>query len=392
MGGALAATRRARAVAADVRDRRHAASYRSSTIPTVVRLLFCDVTNLTIRGALAALLIAPLALTACSGSSEPQERSSRCESTSPTPTTTSPSPPPTAASAVAAVRPDGQEGRPGLCGEGRQHAQRAPAAWGSPRPTWSTSSRSRAASPGWPRSSPATTRSSSVRSAARASPTSTCCGSTAPVGLFYSGSQTPLLPKLQARRPQAGVLRRQTARGYTRAAEPADALRRDRRLRRPCASGPARSRRRRRSATRSATRPRPAASPPRTSRSPSRSPGSDAQLVGEPEALPAVDGRRQGHGGRGRPARRDDVRRAVLQAVTPSVYHDVNGANTPLTKTVGHGKALFFRDGQEYEGKWSRSKASEPTKYTFADGSPAVFAPGQIWIALLPKGRPVTAN
>lgn len=75
-----------------------------------------------------------------------------------------------------------------------------------------------------------------------------------------------------------------------------------------------------------------------------------------------------------------------------SVYHDVNGANTPLTKTVGQGKALFFRDGQEFKGTWTRAKASQPTTYTFADGSPAVFAGGQVWIALLGRGRPVTVN
>jgi Protein of unknown function (DUF3048) N-terminal domain/Protein of unknown function (DUF3048) C-terminal domain len=78
--------------------------------------------------------------------------------------------------------------------------------------------------------------------------------------------------------------------------------------------------------------------------------------------------------------------------VVASPYHDVNGANTPLTETVGHGKALFFRDGQEFKGKWSRTSATQPTQYTFADGTEAVFAPGQIWIALLPKGRPVSAN
>jgi Protein of unknown function (DUF3048) N-terminal domain/Protein of unknown function (DUF3048) C-terminal domain len=78
--------------------------------------------------------------------------------------------------------------------------------------------------------------------------------------------------------------------------------------------------------------------------------------------------------------------------LTASVYHDVNGANTPLTKTVGHGAALFFRDGKEFKGTWTRAKASEPTKYKFADGSPAVFAGGQIWVALLGRGRPVTVN
>jgi hypothetical protein len=73
-----------------------------------------------------------------------------------------------------------------------------------------------------------------------------------------------------------------------------------------------------------------------------------------------------------------------------SAYHDVNGANTPLTKTVGHGKALFFRDGQVFKGTWQRPKVSQATQYTFADGSPAVFAAGQIWVALLGRDRPVT--
>lgn len=76
--------------------------------------------------------------------------------------------------------------------------------------------------------------------------------------------------------------------------------------------------------------------------------------------------------------------------VRPSPYHDVNGANTPLTETIGHGKALIFRDGQVFQGAWSRAKATQPTTYTFADGTPAVFAPGQVWVALLGRGRPVS--
>jgi Protein of unknown function (DUF3048) N-terminal domain/Protein of unknown function (DUF3048) C-terminal domain len=84
----------------------------------------------------------------------------------------------------------------------------------------------------------------------------------------------------------------------------------------------------------------------------------------------------------------------VVQFATlrPSPYHDVNGVNTPLTETVGQGKALIFRDGKQFQGRWTRAKASEPTTYTFADGTPAVFAPGQVWIALLGRGRPVTVK
>jgi hypothetical protein len=84
----------------------------------------------------------------------------------------------------------------------------------------------------------------------------------------------------------------------------------------------------------------------------------------------------------------------VVQYVTlkASVYHDVNGANTPRTKTVGSGGALFFRDGKLFKGTWSRAKASQPTQFKFADGSPAVFAGGQLWIALLNHGSPVTVH
>jgi hypothetical protein len=77
--------------------------------------------------------------------------------------------------------------------------------------------------------------------------------------------------------------------------------------------------------------------------------------------------------------------------VKPSVYHDINGANTPQTLTVGHGKALIFRDGQEYVGAWSRAKASDVTSYTVG-GQPASFAPGQIWIALFDRTRHVVTR
>ena len=80
----------------------------------------------------------------------------------------------------------------------------------------------------------------------------------------------------------------------------------------------------------------------------------------------------------------------VVQYVTvrPSVYHDVNGANTPLTETVGRGKALFFRDGQVFEGGWERDKSWQPTTWTIA-GQEAVLAPGELWVALLGKDRRV---
>lgn len=80
----------------------------------------------------------------------------------------------------------------------------------------------------------------------------------------------------------------------------------------------------------------------------------------------------------------------IVQLVTvkPSVYHDINGANTPQTLTVGRGRALIFRDGQVFRGAWSRKRAGAVTSYTIG-GQPASFAPGQIWVALIGRDRPV---
>jgi hypothetical protein len=77
--------------------------------------------------------------------------------------------------------------------------------------------------------------------------------------------------------------------------------------------------------------------------------------------------------------------------VTPSVYRDVNGANTPMTHTVGKGRALIFRDGRVYQGRWSRPKAKAATVYQMR-GRRAVFAPGQIWVALLKRNSPVDVS
>ncbi len=82
------------------------------------------------------------------------------------------------------------------------------------------------------------------------------------------------------------------------------------------------------------------------------------------------------------------VQRAVVK---PSRYHDINGVNTPQTMTVGRGAATFFRDGQVFQGTWSRPKATDVTAYTI-NGQPAVLAAGQVWIALIGKDRPVTVR
>lgn len=77
--------------------------------------------------------------------------------------------------------------------------------------------------------------------------------------------------------------------------------------------------------------------------------------------------------------------------VTGSGYYDINGAETPMTETVGKGRALFFRDGQVFDGAWERPVGAKPTTYTIA-GRPAVLSPGQLWVALVGRDRPVTVR
>ncbi|MFJ7989870.1 DUF3048 domain-containing protein [Streptomyces sp. NPDC096351] len=78
----------------------------------------------------------------------------------------------------------------------------------------------------------------------------------------------------------------------------------------------------------------------------------------------------------------------VVQHVTvrPSRFHDVTGAVSPYTETVGSGTATVLRDGRAYEARWSRTAAASGTAFTTPDGAPLAFAPGQVWVVLAPRG------
>jgi hypothetical protein len=77
--------------------------------------------------------------------------------------------------------------------------------------------------------------------------------------------------------------------------------------------------------------------------------------------------------------------------VTGSPFADVNGAQTPYSRTVGAGKALFLRDGQSWQGAWSRKGPTTGTSYTVG-GKPATFASGPVWVVLAPAGRTASVS
>ena len=74
----------------------------------------------------------------------------------------------------------------------------------------------------------------------------------------------------------------------------------------------------------------------------------------------------------------------VIQMVRilPSEYSDKLGGITPLSETVGTGKAYVLRNGEVFTTIWNRSTPDSGTTFTFSDGSVMNFAPGQIWVAL----------
>jgi hypothetical protein len=74
----------------------------------------------------------------------------------------------------------------------------------------------------------------------------------------------------------------------------------------------------------------------------------------------------------------------VIQMVkiSPSEYGDKFGGVTPLSETIGTGKAYVLRDGEVFIATWNRAFADSGTTFSLSDGSPMNFAPGQIWVAL----------
>ena len=74
----------------------------------------------------------------------------------------------------------------------------------------------------------------------------------------------------------------------------------------------------------------------------------------------------------------------VIQMVKilPSEYSDKLGGITPLSETVGTGKAYVLRNGEVFTTIWNRATPDSGTTFTFSDSSVMYFAPGQIWVAL----------
>jgi Protein of unknown function (DUF3048) N-terminal domain/Protein of unknown function (DUF3048) C-terminal domain len=67
---------------------------------------------------------------------------------------------------------------------------------------------------------------------------------------------------------------------------------------------------------------------------------------------------------------------------------DVQGnPSTEIADTTGSGTATLFRDGQAIEGRWKRQSLDDLVRFETKSGDEMVFAPGAVWIHLLPNQK-----
>ncbi|MEJ2886564.1 DUF3048 domain-containing protein [Actinomycetospora aeridis] len=78
----------------------------------------------------------------------------------------------------------------------------------------------------------------------------------------------------------------------------------------------------------------------------------------------------------------------LVQRVTtrPSAIRDAAGAVSPYAVTTGEGAAEVLRDGRAYPARWSRPAPTDPTVVLGPDRLPVAFAPGPVWVLLVPEG------
>lgn len=72
--------------------------------------------------------------------------------------------------------------------------------------------------------------------------------------------------------------------------------------------------------------------------------------------------------------------------VRASEVVDVTGTPSPeIVDETGSGKAVLFRDGRAIRGTWTREATDGATTFETRAGDEMVFAPGSIWIELVPS-------
>ncbi|WP_051266394.1 DUF3048 domain-containing protein [Nakamurella lactea] len=71
---------------------------------------------------------------------------------------------------------------------------------------------------------------------------------------------------------------------------------------------------------------------------------------------------------------------------------DSVGSPSMLTRTVGGGEFVLYRNGRATTGRWSRGTAESPTGYRDSAGRQVKFAPGKTWVLLVPQSGAVNGR
>lgn len=66
-----------------------------------------------------------------------------------------------------------------------------------------------------------------------------------------------------------------------------------------------------------------------------------------------------------------------------------DGAQLTTIHTIGSGRALFYIDGEQVEGTWSKADRSSKTVFKDTAGNEIKLNPGQTWIEVVPSGNAV---
>ncbi|WP_245266911.1 DUF3048 domain-containing protein [Saccharomonospora piscinae] len=64
---------------------------------------------------------------------------------------------------------------------------------------------------------------------------------------------------------------------------------------------------------------------------------------------------------------------------------DAAGTVSPVVRSTGTGPVTVLRDGNRFEGTWSRPDAADGTRFTTRQGDPLPLPGGPVWVLLVPR-------
>ena len=71
----------------------------------------------------------------------------------------------------------------------------------------------------------------------------------------------------------------------------------------------------------------------------------------------------------------------------PSGYGAQGGASIPTYELVGEGDAVIATGGMTVGARWRKADQDSPLQLFLPDGTPALLAPGNTWVELVPAGK-----